>query len=143
MKQILENLSKQESIIPSREGFQKENYSDYADIVKNCCNLNKHIEVAFTDNFAITKHAYGYVKYLEVHWIVHKDFFKSVPKEEAAAWIIDKVMLNTHYDSLSDENASIFMQRNLEDELPMSDGVSFYLPATIKVQGQWRPKENY
>ena len=141
LKQILKNLSVQESLVPCKQGFNKENYSAYADIVRYCADIGKYIMIVETDDFSITKHAYGHVKYLRVGWTIHKDFFKSVPKTELGdlkdwngeklhfleAYITDKVMRNAH-----DCHVKVYLEDNSIGRDYSLDKDYYYVNALIK-----------
>jgi len=148
LKQILKNLSLQESLIPCKQGFDKENYSAYADMVRYCADIDKYIMIVETNDFSITKHAYGHVKYLQVGWTIHKDFFKSVPKTDLGnledwngeklhfleAFIADKVMLNAH-----DRHIKVYLEDNSIGRHGINDENYYYVNALVKESLNWHP----
>ncbi len=148
LKQIIKNLSLQESLIPCQQGFDKENYSAYADMVRYCAYIGKYIMIVETDDFSITKHAYGHVKYLQVGWTIHKDFFKSVPKTDLGnledwngeklhfleAFITDKVMRNAN-----DRHIKVYLEDNSIGKDDINDEDYYYVNALVKESLNWHP----
>ena len=148
LKQIIKNLSLQESLIPCQQGFDKENYSAYADMVRYCAYIGKYIMIVETDDFSITKNAYGHVKYLQVGWTIHKDFFKSVPKTDLGnledwngeklhfleAFITDKVMRNAH-----DRHIKVYLEDNSIGKDGINDEDYYYVNALVKESLNWHP----
>tara|TARA_Y100000004_G_scaffold154400_1_gene178537 strand:- start:603 stop:1040 length:438 start_codon:yes stop_codon:yes gene_type:complete len=119
-------------------------YVEYAYTANHCANLDKHIELVSTDNFAIARNNYGHVKYLEVAWKINPKMcmnlcdMEKTPLEELV-FIVQEFIHKNLYRKMHWENNNLDVHLNFyEDELECV-GDNYYLSGLIKEIYDYHP----
>ena len=143
-KNMTENIINKVSLggrVPSGES---KDFVEFTYTVKECANLDSKIELARVDNFAISRNAYGHVKYLEVAWKVNPKMcmnlcdMEKTPLEELV-FIVQEFIHKNLYRKMHWENNNLDVHLNFyEDELECV-GDNYYLSGLIKEIYDYHP----
>lgn len=109
-KNIIDKLSLGKRV-PSDES---KDYVEFAYTIKECANLDSKIELARVDNFAISRNAYGHVKYLDVVWIVDEDYIVSDDTSEDIMFEIQNLIHEKLYKKMHWDNSDLNVFINFE-----------------------------
>ena len=123
-KNIIKELSKDRRV-PSKKS---KDYKEFAFTVKECADLGRKIQLVRVDNFAIARNNYGHVKYLDVVWLVDKDYIVSDDTSEEIMFEIQDLIYEKLYKKMYWDNSdtNVFINFEKPEKLEIS-GDYFYV----------------
>ena len=132
---VIEELSKDRRV-PS--GKSKD-FVEFAYTVKECANLDNKIELARVDNFAISKNAYGHVKYLDVVWIVDEDYIVSDDTSEDIMFEIQDLIYQKLYKKMHWDNPDLNVFINFEKPEKLEISGDYLIQGLVQEIYDWQP----
>ena len=132
---VIKELSKDKRV-PSGES---KDYGEFAYTVKECANLDSKIELARVDNFAISRNAYGHVKYLDVVWIVDEDYLDFVYTSENTMFEIQNLIYEKLYKKMHWDNSDLEVFINFEKPEKLEIAGDYLIKGLVQEIYDWQP----
>ena len=134
-KNIIDKLSLGKRV-PSDES---KDYVEFAYTIKECANLDSKIELARVDNFAISRNAYGHVKYLDVVWIVDEDYIVSDDTSEDIMFEIQNLIHEKLYKKMHWDNSDLNVFINFEKPEKLEISGDYLIQGIVLEIYDWQP----
>lgn len=134
-KDIIDKLSLGKRV-PSDES---KDYVEFAYTIKECANLDSKIELARVDNFAISRNAYGHVKYLDVVWIVDEDYIVSDDTSEDIMFEIQNLIHEKLYKKMHWDNSDLNVFINFEKPEKLEISGDYLIQGIVLEIYDWQP----
>ena len=122
--------------VPSGES---KDYVEFAYTVKECANLDSKIELVRVDNFAISRNAYGHVKYLDVVWIVDEDYIVSDDTSEEIMFEIQDLIYEKLYKKMHWDNSDLEVFINFEKPEKLEIAGDYLIKGLVQEIYDWQP----
>ena len=132
---VIKELSKDKRV-PSGES---KDYGEFAYTVKECANLDSKIELARVDNFAISRNAYGHVKYLDVVWIVDEDYLDFAYTSENTMFEIQNLIYEKLYKKMHWDNSDLEVFINFEKPEKLEIAGDYLIKGLVQEIYDWQP----
>ena len=122
---------------------ESKDYVEFAYTVKECANLDSKIELARVDNFAISRNAYGHVKYLDVVWIVDENYIVSdVVSDDTSEDImfeIQDLIYEKLYKKMHWDNSDLDIFINFEKPEKLKISGDYLIKGLVQEIYDWQP----
>ena len=132
---VIKELSKDKRV-PRGES---KDYGEFAYTVKECANLDSKIELARVDNFAISRNAYGHVKYLDVVWIVDEDYLDFAYTSENTMFEIQNLIYEKLYKKMHWDNSDLEVFINFEKPEKLEIAGDYLIKGLVQEIYDWQP----
>ena len=138
-KNMTENIINKVSLggrVPSGE---RKDFVEFTYTVKECANLDSKIELARVDNFAISRNAYGHVKYLDVVWIVDENYIVSNDTSEDIMFEIQDLIYEKLYKKMHWDNSDLNVFINFEKPEKLEISGDYLIKGLVQEIYDWQP----
>ena len=136
-KNIIKELSKDRRV-PSKKS---KDYNEFAFTVKECADLGRKIQLVRVDNFAIARNNYGHVKYLDVVWLVDKDYIVSDDTSEEIMFEIQDLIYEKLYKKMYWDNSdtNVFINFEKPEKLEISEDYFYVIKGLVQEIYDYQP----